>query len=75
MGKAFNRLTRQVMGRSQARVRRVPFPTRVAALEVMVLELAAYLAVHVANDPESPPDAALTAAYTEFKKHLEGTIV
>jgi len=74
MGKAFNRMTRQVMGRSQTRVRRVPFPLRVAALEVLLLEVSAYLAVTLAQNPEDAADHALVEAYHEFKKHLEGTI-
>jgi len=75
MGKAFNRLSSQVQGRNPSRTRYVPFPARVTELEKAILELMAYLCVQVANDPASPADSALTAAYHEFKKHLEGTIV
>jgi len=75
MGKAFNRLTSQVQGRNPGRTRFVPLPARFKELEVALLETMAYLCVHIANDKDSPPDAALTAAYEEFKKHLEGTVV
>lgn len=75
MARAFTRLERQVRGRSGSRTRYVPFPTRVAEMEKFLLELGAYLALHVANDPEDASDQALVAAYTDFKKHLEGTIV
>lgn len=74
MGKAFRRLETQVQGRRGLRTRYVPFPARVRALEVFLLELGAYLAVHIANDPASPGDAGLTEAYEEFKKLLEGTV-
>lgn len=75
MGKAFNMLTKQVNGRHSSRTRYVPFPTRVAELEKATLELYAYICREIANDSESPTDQGLVAAYAEFKKHLEGTIV
>lgn len=75
MGKAFNRLATQVQGRNPGRTRYVPFPARVAELEKAILETMAYLCVNIANDGASPTDTALTAAYHEFKKHLEGTII
>jgi len=43
-------------------------------VEVLLLELSAYLAFHVATDPETAGDAALVEAYEEFKKLLEGTV-
>jgi len=75
MGKAFTRLTSQVQGRTPGRTRYVPLPARLAELEKAILETLHYLCTEVANDPASPSDSALTAAYHEFKKHLEGTIV
>lgn len=75
MGKAFTRLVNQVNGRHSSRPRVVPFQVRLAELEKATLELMAYLTVEVANDPQSSSDAALTAAYVEYKKHLEGTVV
>jgi len=75
MGKAFNALTRQVLGRHGTRPRRIPYSERMRALEVALLETLAYLAREVANDGDSPSDQALVAAYTDLKVHLEGTIV
>jgi len=74
MGKAFRRLETQVQGRRGLRTRYVPFPARVRELEKFLLELGAYLALHVANNPEDPSDAGLVESYEEFKKHLEGTV-
>lgn len=74
MGKAFRRLERQVEGRTGTRWRWIPPAVRCAEVEKFVLELGAYLALHVANDPDDPSDAALVEAYTDFKKHLEGII-
>lgn len=44
-------------------------------MEKFLLELGAYLALHVATDEEDASDSALVEAYHTFKKHLEGTIV
>lgn len=74
MGKAFRRLERQVQGRTPTRVRYIPLPHRTTELEVFLLELGAYLALHVANDPEDASDQAFIEAYHQFKKHLEGTV-
>lgn len=74
MGKAFRRLEKQVEGRRALRTRYVPFPARIRALEMLALELGAYLALHVANNPEDSSDSALVEAYEEFKKLLEGTV-
>jgi len=75
MGKAFNRLTRQVVGRGGTRPRRIPYSERMRALEVALLETMSYLATEVANDSASPSDQNLVQAYTDLKVHLEGTIV
>lgn len=75
MGKAFNRLTRQVLGRSGTRPRRIPYSERMRALEVALLETMAYLATEVANDSASASDMNLVQAYTDLKVHLEGTVV
>jgi len=75
MGRAFTRLSSQVQGRHSSRPRFVPLPARFAELEKALLEVMHYLCTEVANDPASPSDSSLTAAYHEFKKHLEGTIV
>lgn len=74
MGKTFKRLEKQVQGRTGSRQRWIPPTVRIAELEKFVLELGAYLALHVANDEDDPSDHALVEAYTEFKKHLEGTV-
>lgn len=74
MGKAFRRLEKQVEGRRTLRSRYVPVPARIRALEVFLLELGAYLALHVANDPEAAGDSGLVESYEEFKKLLEGTV-
>jgi len=74
MGKAFNRLEKQVQGRTGLRTRYVPFPVRMLEVEKFLLELGSYLSTVVATDPDSPGDAALVSAYTEYKKHLEGTV-
>lgn len=75
MAKAFTRLTAQVQGRNGLRPRRVPYTERMRALEVALLETMAYLALEVANDPQSPSDMNLVQAYNDLKVHLEGTIV
>lgn len=74
MGKAFARLEKQVLGRVSPRNRRLRFPERIRMLEVFALELGSYLQKHVATNPEDASDAALVAAYEEFKVALEGTI-
>jgi len=74
MGKAFNRLTRQVLGRTGVRPRRISFGDRMRQLEVILLELSTYLE-SIATDAQSPGDQALVAAVTDFKKHLEETII
>lgn len=74
MGKAFNRLEKQVQGRTGLRTRYVPFPVRMLEVEKFLLELGAYLATEIASDPDSPSDASFVSAYTEYKKHLEGTV-
>lgn len=48
---------------------------RIRELEKLLLELGAYTALHIANDEEDASDQAVVEAYTEFKKHLEGTVV
>jgi len=73
MGRAFNRLEKQVSGRRTGANRVVSWQTRIASLEVYLLELGAYLQT-IAVDKESPADAALAAAHAEFKTHLEGVI-
>jgi len=75
MGKAFNRLTRQVIGRSGTRPRRIPYSERMRALEVALLETLSYLATEIATDEASASDQNLVQAYTDLKVHLEGTIV
>lgn len=74
MGKAFNRLTRQVLGRTGVRVRRISYGDRLRQLEVILLELSTYLQT-IAVDPKSESDQALVTAVTEFRKHLEETII
>jgi len=74
MAKSFNRLRKSIEGRASSRDRVIPWSARLSALEVAVLELMAYLSLEVANDPESPSDANLTEAYTEFKKQLEQVV-
>lgn len=73
MGKAFRRLEKQVQGRNPGRTRYVPFPVRVAELEVALLELMSYVNT-IATDKESAQDQAFVEAYTAFKQHLEGTV-
>lgn len=75
MGKAFARLVKQVQGRGSVRQRRIRYSDRMRALEVALLEVMSYLAVNVANDPESVGDLNLVQAYTDLKTHLEETIV
>jgi len=74
MGRTFQRLEKQVQGRRIRAARQLSWSARIRNTEVFLLELGSYLQLHVATDPESPPDAALVAAYTDFKVHLEGTI-
>lgn len=74
MGKAFARLEKQVQGRSSTRQRWIPPTVRTAEVEKALLEVMAYLALHVATDENDASDSALVAAYHEFKKHLEGTV-
>jgi len=74
MGKAFKRLEKQVQDRSRGLNRVVSWDARIRHTEVFLLELGSYLQLHVATDMESAADAALVAAYTDFKVHLEGTI-
>jgi len=44
------------------------------AVEVLLLELSAYIALHVATDSADPNDNGLVEAHEEFKKLLEGTV-
>jgi len=74
VGKAFRRIEKQVEGRRPLRTRYVPFPARMRAVEVLLLELSAYIALHVATDSASADDLGFVEAYEEFKKHLEGTV-
>lgn len=74
MGKAFNRLTRQVLGRTSVRVRRISYGDRLRQLEVILLELSTYVQ-SIATDSQSESDQALVTAVTEFRKHLEETII
>lgn len=74
MGKAFRRLEKQVQGRTAPRSRWIPPAVRCAEVEKFLLELGAYLALHIANDENDPSDVGLVESYHEFKKHLEGTV-
>lgn len=74
MGKAFNRLEKQVTGRRAGANRIVSWSTRIRNVEVFLLELGSYLQKHVATNPEDPSDSALLEAYTDYKKTLEGTV-
>jgi len=75
MGKAFRRLEKQVNDRVTATRRPfIPLDTRVRHCEVFLLELGAYLAVHVATNPDDASDANFIASYTDFKVSLESTV-
>lgn len=49
-------------------------PVRLRNAEVLLLELAAYLATQVALDGDDATDHALVTAYEEFRKSLEETL-
>lgn len=74
MGKTFQRLEKQVQGRRAGASRHLSWAARIRNTEVFLLELGAYIQLHVATNPEDASDANVVASYTEFKKALEGTV-
>lgn len=74
MGKAFNRLEKQVQGRRAGATRHLSWDARIRNTEVFLLELGSYIQLHVATNPEDASDANVVAAYTDFKVALEGTV-
>lgn len=74
MGRAFNRLQKQVSERRQERDRYLPQAVRLRNMEVMLLELGAYVVQNFATDADSPTDSAFVGAFTEFRKALERTV-
>lgn len=73
MGKAFRRLEKQVGDRRTGASRVTSWQTRIASLEVYLLELGAYLQT-IAVDKDAPADAALAEAHRDFRAHLEGVV-
>lgn len=73
MGRAFNRLEKQVAGRRAGVNRVVSWQTRIHMVEVTLFEIATYVA-SIAVDKDSKEDSRLIESLTEFKAHLEGVL-
>jgi len=73
MGKAFRRLEKQVGDRRTGAAHFRTWQSRIAALEVYLLEVGSYLQT-IAVDKDSPADSALAEAHRDFVANLEGTL-
>jgi len=73
MGKAFKRLEKQVGDRRHGAARQRSWASRIASVEVYLLEVGAYLQT-IAVDKDSPSDSALAEAHRDFVANLEGTL-
>lgn len=73
MGRTFNKLVKQVSGRRSGRDRFVNLDERLRNIEVMLLELNAYVsrATFTPDGSGGQPEADVLEAMTDFKKTLE----
>lgn len=76
MGKAFKRLEKQVGDRRAGVQRQATWQSRIAALEVFLLELGAAMMteIQLTDGDVLPHRQALVEAYTDYRKHLEGVV-